>query len=123
MPCITEPPTHFELETKRLNDFLDETGEPTPRTHVSYLCQARAMGLDQMAAWLCAWCAEHDVSAKSLELQIWWRDHQRWDTKRQAENIAVLERARLQQQALAKLTADECAALNLPPSIPRAAQP
>lgn len=37
---------------------------------------------DAAAAELCALCKSIDVTKYSLELQIWWRDHQKWDKER-----------------------------------------
>lgn len=37
---------------------------------------------DAMVAGLCAYCSSHDLSNHSLELQMWWRDHQRADQER-----------------------------------------
>lgn len=38
----------------------------------------------EMVAKLCSLCKMIDVSQYSLELQIWWRDHQKADVKRLA---------------------------------------
>jgi hypothetical protein len=113
MPCYTEPPSRTELETKRLNDFLDEAGEPTARTQQSFLCRSRPRTLDQMTAWLCEWCQSHDVTTKSLELQIWWRDHQAWDAQRKADEATETARQATARAALDKLTLEERRALGL----------
>lgn len=113
MPCRVDPPSDTELETKRLNDFLDEIGEPTPKTQSWFLGKSRKLTTDQMTAKMCMWCSTHDVSQYSLELQIWWRDHQRWDAQRQAAEQAADERQRLAAGALKKLTPRERQALGL----------
>ena len=104
MPCRSEPPTREELEEARLHAFLDEIGDTF---------QGRHHTIDSMAQTLCGWCQAHDVKAQSLELQIWWRDHQLWDAKRKADEAAEAERKRLKAQALKKLTPAEIKALRL----------
>lgn len=114
MPCRSEPPSDWEIQRRELNRFLDECGhhfDKKPAVYWGYAC--REMSNDAMAAWLCEWCQAHDVREKSLELQIWWRDHQAFDAKRKAEEAAVIKRQRLKQQAIAKLTVEERLALGV----------
>ncbi len=68
-----------------------------------------AAGLDALTASLCAWAHAHpdEIARQSLELQIWWRDHQAFDRRRETEEAAAHERIRLREQALAKLTPAE----------------
>ena len=114
MPCYTEPPSHTENEEKRLNELLDEIGDPRPRGGGGNICGAmRRITLDEATQALCAWCQANDVTQKSLELQIWWRDHQAWDKRRIAEEQAEAERAKTRAEAIAKLTDAERRALGL----------
>lgn len=82
-----------------------------------YNCGASRKMLDQRIARLCALLKEHDhnvgVRSLSLELQIWWRDHQRADRlRKQAEKDSAEEKA-LRLSGLAKLTPEERIALGL----------
>jgi hypothetical protein len=49
----------------------------------------------------------------SLELQIWWRDHQEADRIRQKEEAAAQKKAHIRAQGLAKLTLEERRALGV----------
>jgi hypothetical protein len=73
--------------------------------------------IDAMTDRLCAWCKENDVTKCSLELQIWWRDHQAWDKRREEQERADSERVAIAAVARAKLdallTPEEKRALNL----------
>jgi hypothetical protein len=113
MPCYTPPPSQTELERARLNDFLDEIGERTPRTEQEFVRKSRNLTTDEMTRTLCSWCQRNDVTKKSLELQIWWRDHQKWDREREAAEKQEQERKRLRKSALSKLTPAERKALKL----------
>lgn len=113
MPCMSEPPTEREREESRLNDLLDEIGAETTRTRQAFPNHPRGWSLDKMARLLCEFCKSHDVTKQSLELQIWWRDHQKWDKKRKADEQAAVSRAEVRRRALAKLTKEEKKALGL----------
>ena len=69
--------------------------------------------LDKDVAKLCAWCSSHDVTKQSLELQLWWRDHQAEDAKRMAEESEQRHQDELRKKALAKLSAAERKALKV----------
>lgn len=56
--------------------------------------------LDKNTAKLCKFCKKNDVSGFSLELQIWWRDHQAADVKREESE----EKGKLKKEALAKIS-------------------
>ena len=111
MPCYTPPPSHAELEQKRLNELLDEIGDTTPKSSHGFLGPARPLSLDAMTRRLCEWSKANDPRTLSLEFQIWWRDHQAFDRKREATERAIAERDALREQALAKLTPEERKAL------------
>jgi hypothetical protein len=68
---------------------------------------------DQMVEQLCSRLQTLDVTKYSLEMQTWWRDHQKADKERLEKE---LEEATLQQHreaALAKLTPYEKGLLGL----------
>jgi hypothetical protein len=46
-------------------------------------------------------------------MQIWWRDHQAADRKREADERKKIEQDALRAEARSKLTPDERAALNI----------
>lgn len=113
MPCRSDysEPRSCETESLRVIKFLKEVGEPYPEKY------DRAYGnvdtIHEDTARLCAWCKTHDVSKKSLELQIWWRDHQAADARREAYEAEEAERSRLRNKALSKLTDAEKKALGI----------
>lgn len=112
MPCRVDPPSQRELDEIALEDFLDEIGEPTKRTERVWMGYARpGWDIQRKARHLCAWCKKHDVTKKSLELQIWWRDHQKEDARHKREDAARRKRKLLRAQALKKLSPEELEAL------------
>ena len=62
---------------------------------------------DALVQELCAKLQSIDVSKQSLEMQVWWRDHQKADKDRLAQELARLETEAAKQAALAKLTDHE----------------
>ena len=56
---------------------------------------------------LCSRLQGEDVSKRSLEMQIWWRDHQKADRRRSREDAAQKRDAALRRGALRKLTPAE----------------
>jgi len=83
MPCRSDymEPTARERENKRVAGFLHEVGlRPEYKQVGQYGVQE---GLDSLTALLCTWCKANDVTTKSLELQIWWRDHKKIDEARE----------------------------------------
>lgn len=55
---------------------------------------------DKLVAELCAALMITDVTKYSLEMQIWWRDHQAADRERIAREKRDLKDARTKQQPL-----------------------
>jgi hypothetical protein len=90
MPCESYGPT----ERDWLGRYITEVG----------LKYNRAASNDTLAAMLCKWCKTHDVAKQSLELQIWWRDHQERDRWREEDERLTKEREALRKQAREKLT-------------------
>lgn len=113
MPCHVDPPSKREIAERKLNDFLDEIGEKSPKTEYLFLGsgKGRKLSVNEMSVVLCDYCKSHPVSGLSLELQIWWRDHQRDDARHLQEEQEVRKRAKLRAAALKKLTPAERKAL------------
>ena len=119
MPCYTEPPSAFEEAQKALNLLLDEIGDKTPRISCGNIYGTmRKWDIQEITRILCKWCKANDVSKQSLELQIWWRDHQiedekhakalKKDQERRAANAKEEQRRfKLRASARAKLTEEE----------------
>lgn len=116
MPCYTEPASNNEKLERRLNDFLDEIGERTPKTEYIFVGpgKGRKQSIEGMSQILCNHLkAQHPnvIKSYSLELQIWWRDHQRDDARHEREDAEKRRRGALRKSALAKLTVEERKAL------------
>jgi len=64
--------------------------------------------LDDDTATLCSKLQElGDVSNCSLELQMWWRDHQEADKRRIENELKTAEKAKDRERAISKLTSYE----------------
>lgn len=109
MPCYTEPPTREEEEIQRTSELIREIeGKKFNHSNPRFTYYG---DLQANVKKLCAWCKLHDVQDCSLELQIWWRDHQIEDARHENNRLAGLRRRRLRKSALSKLTKEELAAL------------
>ena len=97
MPCNANymNPSQYELELSRVASFIDEinSGEPLNKTHYNgyhpdvYCKNPDRTVADTLVRTLCNKLKQDDVSKYSLEMQIWWRDHQIADQERaQKEN-------------------------------------
>ena len=82
MPCDSShlAPRTEEVESVKVLICLGEIGCATGEYSPVY---GRVATLDRDTAILCEWCKIHDVTKYSLELQIWWRDHQRADAAKE----------------------------------------
>ena len=70
--------------------------------------------LDQMTADLCSELQGiGDVSVYSLELQVWWRDHQAADARRVKDEIQAHQDEADRKAAIAKLSPHERSLLKL----------
>ena len=85
MPCDSShcEPTTREVESRKVLEFLREMRDQSfnhenPKT--PYYGSVET--LDWNTASLCAMCKDKGVSERSLELQLWWRDHQAADAKK-----------------------------------------
>lgn len=105
MPCNCDhlEPNSREKESVRVMKFLREVGLHTGKVSL----YGDVNSLDEHTAALCKFCQNHDVKDYSLELQIWWRDHQKADTERLKKEYEKVRAGHDAEAALAKLTAYE----------------
>lgn len=107
MPCNCDhlEATNLEIEISRVACLLDEIkGRKINKNNWRgyhpeiYGKVTRRLG-DEYTAKLCSILKEKDVSKYSLEMQIWWRDHQKADEERLEEEkeCALKEIARLKK--------------------------
>jgi hypothetical protein len=116
MPCHTDPPSARELAEQEARLLLDEAdiGRKMKRDEYQLPSSKRYdRSLDALTRELCEWCKTHDVTKFSLEMQLWWRDHQEADRRHAEEDRKAGEEAKLKKAALAKLTPAERKALRL----------
>ena len=133
MPCDCRymddgGPSALELSLSRIACLLDEVkhGIPVNREwwengdhprlremHLRFDFLGMEKALDEWGSELCALVRERGAGGYSLELQIWWRDHQIEDAKREAREEEERQRAMEREAALAKLTDREKALLGL----------
>ena len=125
MPCRSDymDSNSLEVELSRVTLLLREleTGKPV-NSHSNdwngYLGGVYNGGdlkkrTDEATADLCSRLQKVDATKYSPEMQIWWRDHQAADRKREAEEKTKAEQAVLRAEGLKKLTPAEIAALGL----------
>lgn len=95
MPCRSDymEPTAGEIELSRILELLKEiTGKDYDHSRAGHgygdgynsFSQER---LDAATAQLCLACQNTDVKNYSLELQLWWRDHQKADARHRDEDL------------------------------------
>lgn len=112
MPCNAEymNPTSKEREVSRVACLLDELmGLPFNQRnwegyHPEVYGRAGVLNADAMVAKLCSLLQGKDVTKYSLEMQIWWRDHQQADKNRLECELAEEKTQRDREAVLAKLT-------------------
>ena len=123
MPCRLEA-SDLEIKGSRVLTFLEEmkTGTLPDKSHLegyhprAYCPSLRPEILDEKTAELCELCQQRDTTKLSLELQIWWRDHQAGEERRASEDAESLKQKNLRQMgqsSLEKLTLEEQKALKL----------
>ena len=97
MPCNSDymNPTAQEIQISRIACLLDELDGKkwTKDEWAGYHPSAYGMGdnkkkRDKMTKALCERLQRTDVTKYSLEMQMWWRDHQEADRQRQMKEIA-----------------------------------
>jgi hypothetical protein len=111
MPCRCDgmEPSYREVESTRIINFLHELGLRKKKAGA----YGDPRNLDSDTADLCAALksGKHNVQGLSLELQIWWRDHQIADRKREEAEAQERKQRQLTEAAKRKLTPAEFEAL------------
>jgi hypothetical protein len=116
-------PTALEVNLSRVLLLQNElaTGEPVDTKSRAWHGTLRGVygknitkeRLDAEVAFLCETLQRIDVSKYSLEMQIWWRDHQEADRIREAKEKEENEYQAIRAAALKKLTNKERKVLGL----------
>lgn len=82
-------PFSKEIEISKVACLLDELdGLPWNKAHWSGYhpkVYGKSFNADAMVSELCSRLSGVDVAKHSLEMQMWWRDHQRADAERRAK--------------------------------------
>jgi len=122
MPCNCDymEANNRETALSRVACLLDELdGHPINTNHWRgyhprvYNRGLRTSDADAMVARLCERLQSVDVKNYSLEMQMWWRDHQAEDKERVQAELAAAKTAEDRRAALAKLTPHERQLLGL----------
>ena len=114
MPCNSDylESDHKEVEMSHVCCLIDELdGQQSinrshwdgyhPNVYNKHLSQRSQ---NQLVDKLCKRLQRRDVTKLSLEMQIWWRDHQKADKARLQEEMKQLKDKKLRKAALAKLS-------------------
>ena len=114
MPCNSDylESDHKEVEMSHVCCLIDELdGQQSinrshwdgyhPNVYNKHLSQRSQ---DKLVDKLCKRLQRRDVTKLSLEMQIWWRDHQKADKARLQEEMKQLKDKKLRKAALAKLS-------------------
>lgn len=113
MPCSSShmEASHKEVEISRVACLLDELNgkteiEPSHWSgyHPKVYGTAMLLVADAMVSELCSRLQNVDVTKYSLEMQIWWRDHQKADKARLQKEIEAQKLRADREAALAKLS-------------------
>lgn len=120
MPCNSDHlmASHKEREMSKVACLLDELGgkKKINRDHWDGYhprVYNERVDADAMVAELCSKLQSVDVSEYSLEMQIWWRDHQEADRRRAKAAIARAKTDKQRRAAMSKLTPHERKLLGL----------
>lgn len=123
MPCNSDylEANGKEIELSRVACLLDELdGKPLNQDHWRGYHPAayNKAGIgttigDAMVQELCSRLQAIDVTKYSLEMQMWWRDHQAADKARIEHELARKKDSAERQAAIAKLTPHERKLLGL----------
>jgi len=101
-------PSTMEKNISRVACLLDElNGMKYSRQHwegYHPLVYGKPFDADTMVSRLCERLQSVDVTKYSLEMQIWWRDHQAADKKRVEREMQERKTADERETALSKLT-------------------
>jgi hypothetical protein len=110
MPCNSDYmlATREEVALSQVACLLDELdGKPLDRSHWRGYHPAvynRVSDADGIVSELCRRLQTVDVTKKSLEMQIWWRDHKAADKARLEREMARQKSETDKAAALSKLT-------------------
>ena len=112
MPCNSDylRASHWEVELSRVMCLLDELdGLPFSASHwdgyhPKVYNKSKTVNADALVSKLCKRLQKVDVTKQSLEMQIWWRDHQAADKARLEQELADKKTASDRKTALSKLT-------------------
>lgn len=114
MPCNSDymRPTSKEVYLSKVAYLLEElNGKQIPNEDVfNSGCHPRVHSFsdkeeqDNMVRELCERLQDKDIKKYSLEMQIWWRDHQIEDEKRVRLEIERAKNKKEKDKALSKLT-------------------
>ena len=121
MPCNSAymNATSTEVTASRLTCLIGElnghpwTADEWRGYHVATYGKATSSVCDALAAQLCFALTTADVTQYSLEMQIWWRDHQAADAARAQQEAVQNDRESVRSVVLAKLTPEERRALGV----------
>jgi crotonobetainyl-CoA:carnitine CoA-transferase CaiB-like acyl-CoA transferase len=100
----------YEIRMSQVACLLDELeGKPINQGHWAgyhprVYCRAVIIEGDKIVQELCDRLQKLDVTKYSLEMQIWWRDHQVADKERLEREIQKAVELKARQEAIAKLT-------------------
>ena len=116
MPCYSPNPSSIEIEYARIELLLGEL--KGKKFNSENYKSAHTWGkdkkeLDEITDKLCSTLKEKTpefIQKQSLELQIWWRDHQAYDLKEKEDQE---KEKNLKALALSKLTPEEIALLGI----------
>lgn len=112
MPCNCDhmEANRYEIEISKVACLLDElSGKKINPSHwrgyhPDVYCKVNKEMADAKTAELCAKLQDLDVSALSLEMQMWWRDHKAADEKRKHKELLEEIRDAQRKEALNLLT-------------------
>ena len=90
MPCVADPmPSNLDMEAHKLRIFHEELTTMRPYNELVHIREApiypentTEKEVNDLTAHLCKRMSNTCEGRCSLELQIWWRDHQESDRKR-----------------------------------------
>lgn len=115
MPCYSEGPSQDEIDAGEMNALLDELdGKHAPGYDpdgnlddwARHADQRPGMNNHSRARELCRRLRAMPstrIKKLSLEMQIWWRDHQRFDRARASKKTEARRVAALRKSARAKI--------------------
>ena len=121
MPCNCDhlKATQLEVETSKVACLLGELRGVKINKHSWEGYHPDVYGnvdkklADKLTKELCSILQKEDVSKYSLEMQIWWRDHQEADRKRIEKEFKEKKDKKAKNKALSKLSEYEKRLLGL----------